>query len=194
MRVQNSRCLLLNADFSPLSVIDWKKAVIWHMRYQDSDKYGVDIIDFYKDDFIAGVNNKKYPIPAVARTKRFFRMHKQTVSFSRKNLFIRDNHTCQYCDKNFSIQELTYDHVIPKSMWDYNKGSPTCWTNIVTACATCNKKKGNKTPKQANMPLKNLPTRPNKSIKYLPVNELLYKIREDLPKEWAIYLPDSYNI
>jgi len=192
MRQQSKRCLLLNADYTPLSIIDWQKAVIWNMKYIENPKYGVDILDFYKNDYIAGVNNKKYPIPSVAKTKRFFRVHKQTVTFSRKNIFIRDDYTCQYCNQQFEINKLTYDHVIPKSAWDWNKGSATSWTNIVTACTECNKKKSNRTPKQANMPLKTLPIRPAKHIKYLPIHEFLDKIREDIPDEWALYLPESY--
>ena len=194
MKIQNSRCLLLNADFTPLSIMDWEKAVVWYMKYADNPRYGIDIIDFYKDDFINGVNNKKYPIPAVARTKRFFKITKQTVTFSRKNIFIRDNFTCQYCNNRFSYSELTYDHVIPKSVWNSNNGSPTCWTNIVTACIPCNRKKGNKTPKQANMALHNLPTVPHKSPKYLPVSHYLSKIRTEIPQEWIVYLPESYII
>lgn len=190
MRLRSSRCLLLNADFSPLSVIEWKKAVIWHMKYEHNPRYGIDIIDFYKDDFIAGVNNKKYPIPAVAKTKRFFRINKQVVTFSRKNIFLRDNYTCQYCGLAFDNSSLTYDHVIPKSIWNNPKISPTCWTNIVTACVDCNRKKGNKTPKQADMPLKNTPTAPIKNIKYLPVVHHLHKIKDDIPPEWQLYLPD----
>ena len=95
MKAKNSRCLLLNADFIPLSIIHWKKAVIWHMKYEDNLDYGIDIIDFYKNDHINGVNNKKYPIPAVARTKKYFKAQKQSVVFSRKNVFIRDEYTCQ---------------------------------------------------------------------------------------------------
>ena len=168
MKTKNTKCLLLNADFSPLSIIDWHKAIVWFIRYEHNTKYGIDIIDFYKDDHIVGVN-KNYPIPAVARTKRYFKISKQNVNFSRKNIFIRDNFTCQYCNKIFSYQELTYDHVIPKSLWDHNQGSPTCWTNIVTACIKCNRIKGNRTPKQANMPLQNLPVIPNKNPKYLQI-------------------------
>lgn len=194
MRIQNSRCLLLNADFSPLSVMDWQRAMIWHMKYDTNPKFGIDIIDFYKNDHINGVNNKKYPIPAVAKTKRFFKVSKQQVTFSRKNIFIRDNFTCQYCNKQFCYNELTYDHVIPKSVWNRNNGSPTCWTNIVTACRLCNRHKGNKTPKQANMTLHNLPTIPNKSPKYLPISQYLSRIRQEIPEEWEIYLPESYLI
>lgn len=193
MKSKNSRCLLLNADFTPLSIIDWQKAIIWHMRYQANNKYGIDIIDFYTDDYIAGVNNKRYPIPSVAKTKRYFRISHQSVNFSRKNIFIRDDYTCQYCNKKFDFNNLTYDHVIPKSIWDYNTGSPTNWTNIVTACVECNRKKGNKTPKQANMKLKEFPIAPTKNIKYLPIAHHLFKIREDIPDEWRIYLPESYR-
>jgi 5-methylcytosine-specific restriction endonuclease McrA len=114
------------------------------------------------------------------------------VNFSRKNLFIRDNYTCQYCFERKDINKLTYDHVIPKSRWIKNIGSPTCWTNIVTACVDCNRKKGNRTPKQANMPLKNLPIAPQKSNKYLPIAHWLLKIRSDIPTEWKSYLPESY--
>lgn len=194
MRVQNSRCLLLNADFTPLSVMDWTKAIIWAMKHDGDPRYGIDIIDFYKNDHINGVNNKKYPIPAVAKTKRFFRINKQTVTFSRKNIYIRDEYTCQYCYQQFTYNELTYDHVIPKSQWKNNTSSPTSWTNIVTACVDCNRKKGNKTPKQANMTLKQLPIMPTKNIKYLPIAHYLYKIRQDIPSEWLIYLPESYII
>ena len=100
---------------------------------------------------------------------------------------------CQYCGENKDLSQLTYDHVVPKSQWDYSKnGSPTNWTNIVTACLSCNRKKGNKTPKQANMPLLNLPHKPSKSIKYLPLKTYLSKIKDEIPPEWMNYLPQSY--
>jgi hypothetical protein len=186
-------CLLLNCDYTPLSIITWKKALVWSFKYENNPKYGIEIIDFYKNDFITGIN-KKHPVPAIAKTKRFFKINKQHILFSRKNIFLRDNFTCQYCNTRFSNSELTYDHVIPKSKWDYNKGSPTSWTNIVTACIGCNRKKGNKTPKQANMTLHNFPIEPHKSVKYLPVTHLLYKIKDSIPDEWVQYLPDSYIV
>ena len=193
MKVQNSRCLLLNADFSPLSIIHWKKAVVWNMKYQEDSRYGIDILDFYKNDYITGVNNKKYPIPAVVRIRQYIKITKYSVNFSRKNIFIRDNYRCQYCGKDCSIRELSYDHVIPKSRWTDPNRSPTNWTNIVTACHECNKKKGNKTLAEAQMKLLTLPIRPDKTHKYLPVNEYLIKINREFPDEWAIYLPESYK-
>jgi hypothetical protein len=192
METNHKQCLLLNADYTPLSIISWQKAIIWSMRFNHNPKYGIEIIDFYKNDYIAGVD-KKYPTPAVAKTHRFFKMNNQTVTFSRKNIFTRDDFTCQYCHTKYEISYLTYDHVIPKSKWkDHNRSSATCWTNIVTACIACNRKKGNKTPKEANMPLKTLPIKPNKNIKYLPITIHLSKIKLTIPDEWKIYLPESY--
>lgn len=191
METRNSKCLLLNSDYSPLSIISWKRALIWSMKYDQNPKYGVEIIDFFKNDFISGTNNKKYPIPAIAKTKRFFKIKTESPTFSRKNIYLRDSYTCQYCNKQYDYKFLTYDHVIPKSKW---KGttSPTSWTNIVTACVDCNRIKGSRTPKQANMPLVKLPIQPNKNIKYLPVASLLIKIKDEIPDEWKLYLPDSY--
>jgi hypothetical protein len=192
MNQKNSRCLLLNADYSPLTIISWKRALVWSIKYEINNNTGIEIIDFYKDDFISGTNNKKYPIPAVARTAKYFKQSTQTVNFSRKNIYIRDNYTCQYCNQIKDFKDLTYDHVIPKSLFKHSRGSATTWTNIVTACVNCNRKKGNRTPKMANMPLKNIPVVPQKSAKYLPIASFLNKIRSDIPDEWALYLPESY--
>ncbi len=188
MKDHHSKCLLLNADYSPIAIIPWQRAIVWHFKYQNNNIYGIDILDFYKDDHIIGTNNKRFPIPAVSKTKRFFNLQNSKVTFSRKNIFIRDEYTCQYCNKQFDTRHLTYDHVIPKSTWPKNS-SPTCWTNIVTACVDCNRKKGNRTPKQADMPLKQAPFKPEKKFRYLPIFEYLSTI-EQVPEEWAIYLPE----
>jgi hypothetical protein len=182
---RNNKCLLLNADYTPLHIIDWKKAIVWNIKYANNKKYGIEIVDFYKDDFIQCSGNKKIPIPVVAKTKRFF--HQQ-------NIFIRDDYTCQYCGSQFVYNELTYDHVVPKSSWKHDKQAATTWTNIVTACIKCNRKKGNRTPKQAGMVLKNLPIAPTKNTKYLPIAHLISKMKEDMPIEWINYLPESYLI
>lgn len=189
----HNKCLVLNADFTPLTVISWKRAMIWSMKYVDSSKFSIEIIDFYKNDYILGTNNRKHPIPAVVRTNHYLKIHNHNVNFSRKNIFLRDNYTCQYCGISKDMNELTYDHVIPKSKWSDFKRSPTNWTNIVTACHDCNRIKGNRTPTEAKMDLLNLPIVPQKTIRYLPVHEYLLKIRRTIPNEWTLYLPESYK-
>lgn len=188
---EHKSCLLLNADYSPFGIIEWTKAITWSLKLDDlGDYYPIEIINFYRNDFIQGIN-KQFPVPAVARTKKFFHINRQCVNFSRRNILIRDDYTCQYCCKVFSINELTYDHVVPKSVWKY-KSSPTTWTNIVTCCTKCNRKKGNKTPDEAKMKLKQPPIKPEKNQKFLPVVQSLLTIR-NIPEEWKLYLPESYN-
>jgi 5-methylcytosine-specific restriction endonuclease McrA len=185
MKQENSRCLVLNADYSPLIIVDWKKAITWSLTSNSN----MEVVDFYKDDFIQGASCKKFPIPSVMRCKIYYKLNSQRVNFSRKNIFIRDNFSCQYCGIDMAQASLTYDHIIPKSIWDRKNGSPTNWTNIVTACVKCNNKKGNRTPEQAKMKLLNDPYIPTKHTKYLPVTHFLTKIRNDVPEEWLIYLP-----
>ncbi|MFY0534895.1 HNH endonuclease [Nannocystis pusilla] len=62
------------------------------------------------------------------------------VRFSRKNVYLRDNHRCQYCGVQYSDHELTLDHVVPRV-----DGGKTTWTNVVTACGACNRRKGGRT-------------------------------------------------
>lgn len=193
MKTRHNKCLVLNADYSPLCVISWKRAMIWSIKYQNNCTLNIEIIDFYKNDYISGTNDKKFPVPAVVRVSNYRKYNHVGVNFSRKNLFTRDNFTCQYCGNIYDANNLTYDHVVPKSQWDYGScGTPTNWTNIVTACLSCNRKKGSRTPKQANMPLINLPHKPNKSTKYLPLRAYLLKIKDQIPVEWQNYLPGSY--
>jgi len=71
---------------------------------------------------------------------------------NRREVLRRDKHTCQYCGSN---RNLTLDHVIPVS-----KGGQDTWDNIVTACETCNNRKGNGTPEQAGLVLKTQPKAP----------------------------------
>ena len=181
-------CLILNADYSPIGIIDWQKAIAWSFKYTRRNNYGIEIIDYYTNDYIVGVN-KKYPIPAVAKTVKYFRLHKRyQIIFSRKNLFTRDNYTCQYCGNQFSHSSLTYDHVVPKSRFSDIKQATT-WTNIVTACSKCNRRKGNKTPKEANMKLINEPHKPVFSVKYLPWYQHMITIGDGkINEKWDQYV------
>lgn len=186
MSKNHKNCLVLNADYSPLCIINWQRAMTWYIKYNDKKKSQIDIIEFYENENITGVN-KVYKLPAVIKLCKFFKFGHCRVNFSRKNVFIRDDYQCQYCGNYFNISELTYDHVIPKSAW-LKDGSPTIWTNIVTACVGCNRKKANKTPQEAKMNLLNYPKEPQKTIRYLPIVSYLSTIRSDIPKEWTLYV------
>jgi 5-methylcytosine-specific restriction endonuclease McrA len=77
------------------------------------------------------------------------------VPFSRRNLFYRDNFRCQYCGVRTSTDNLSIDHVIPRS-----RGGLSTWTNCVLACHDCNVRKGNRTPHEASMRLSRSPAQP----------------------------------
>lgn len=81
-----------------------------------------------------------------------------TPPLSNRGLFQRDGHLCMYCGDKFRHGELTRDHVIPVS-----KGGPDNWTNCVSACGPCNRKKSNRTPDQAGQPLLAIPYAPNRA-------------------------------
>lgn len=144
-----SRTLLLNSTYEPLKVISWQRAVtlLWLGK--------VEIVRTYERD-IRSVTFK-IRMPAVVRLLRFVRRKQLQVSFSRKNLFARDENSCQYCGKKHELPELTYDHVLPRS-----QGGRTEWTNIVTCCVACNRRKGGRTPDQAGMRLMHAPKRPER--------------------------------
>jgi len=191
--INHKQCLLLNADYTPIRIISWKKAIVWSMKYEPNHKYGIEIISYYQDEVIRGACGKNYLVPAVARTRHFFNLYNKNINFSRKNLFIRDDYTCQYCGKQFPVSQLTYDHIIPKSRFDiHTKHKCTNWINIVTCCWQCNHKKGNKTPKEANMKLLNQPIIPKYCAVYLPWYRDLFTINNSFP-EWNPFIKGLIN-
>lgn len=142
------RTLLLNTTFEPLSVLSWKKAIT--LVYLGK----VEVVREY-DREIRGVSIR-IKQPSVIRLLRFVRSNHANVKFSRKNIFLRDNYTCQYCGKRFDSKDLTCDHIVPKS-----RGGVTEWSNIVTSCIRCNLKKGDKLADEVDMYPRKRPSKPN---------------------------------
>ncbi len=139
--------LLLNITYEPLKVISWQKAITLLTLGK------VEVVEEYDHD----VHSVSFSIklPAVVRLLRFVKWREKAAKFSRSNIYARDHGKCQYCGKALAQQELTFDHVIPKS-----QGGDTAWENVVSCCVECNGKKGGRTPKQANMKLLSTPARP----------------------------------
>jgi 5-methylcytosine-specific restriction endonuclease McrA len=142
------RTLLLNTTFEPLGVVSWKKAVT--LMFLEK----VEVISEY-DREIRSVSTL-IRLPAVIRLLRFVRNNHMNVRFCRRNVFLRDDYTCQYCGERFDPRHLTCDHLMPKS-----RGGVAEWTNIVTSCIYCNLKKGDKLPEEAEMFPRKRPSRPS---------------------------------
>ena len=129
------------------------------------------------EDYIQAVGFEM-KAPRIVRLTRFDKMPMQTVRFNRRNVFARDEFTCQYCGKEEAGNKLSLDHVIPRS-----HGGPTNWENIVACCLRCNSRKGGRTPKQARMKLLNHPAKPR-------VNPMMVQAADDPRYEcWKTFLP-----
>lgn len=133
--------LVLNADYTPLSYYPlslWP----WQTAIKAVFLDRVDIVENYDREVHSPSLDMK--IPSVIALRQYVRQS-EFPAFTRFNVFLRDKFECQYCG---SGHNLTFDHVIPRRL-----GGRTTWENIITACATCNMKKGGRTPKQARMPV-----------------------------------------
>jgi 5-methylcytosine-specific restriction endonuclease McrA len=83
--------------------------------------------------------------------------HLHAPGLTNPMLFARDRQLCGYCGKRYLVRDLSRDHVVPVS-----HGGRDTWTNTVTACRSCNIRKGGRTPEQASMPLVYVPYVPNR--------------------------------
>jgi len=161
-----SKVLVLNASYEPLNITSWRRAVVLIIkgkaeRVEHNSKF------VYAD----------FPLPTVIRLRHYVRIPYKDIPLTRRNLLQRDNHTCQYC--NFAGDGLTLDHVIPRS-----RGGGDTWENMVTACVRCNVKKGNRTPREADMPLLSHPRKPHSSLYF----EVTRQIRSGVHQEWKKYV------
>lgn len=140
--------LVLNADYRPLSYYPlslwpWQEAI--KAAFLDR----VDIVAEY--DQVVRSPTTEIRIPSVVVLKDFVKPRKR-VAFTRFNLFLRDEFSCQYCG---GLGDLTFDHVVPRA-----RGGVTSWENVVAACARCNLRKGAKSLRQVGMTLRKPPRQP----------------------------------
>jgi 5-methylcytosine-specific restriction endonuclease McrA len=104
-----------------------------------------------------GTSTRRIRVPRVLVLTTFDRLPRTRVRFSRHNIYLRDENTCQYCAQRLPRAELNLDHVVPRS-----KGGSTTWENVVCSCIPCNLRKANRTPDEADMPLMTEPRRPTR--------------------------------
>lgn len=141
-----SDCLILNADYRPLSYLPLS-TITWGDAIKLVHLDRITVLETY-DDWEVHSQKLTIKVPALAVTKEYMK-YKKAVRFSRKNLYLRDLYQCQYCGERFSTSELTIDHVVPVS-----KGGKTTWENTVAACGPCNARKGNSHMLPRRMPFK----------------------------------------
>ena len=116
-------------------------------------------------------------VPRIVRLLRYDRLPRLKLRFSRRNLFARDQHQCQYCGSVLPPNKLSMDHVVPRS-----QGGSTDWDNIVCCCLDCNTRKGGRTPQEARMNLIRQPSRPGSN----PI--LARKLDNPKYRDWKTFL------
>lgn len=166
--LDNCRALILDGAFRPLTVVNWHKAVTLDVLRD------VEVLEYY-DCFVKTVRDE-FPVPAVMKTE--FLMKTLTTShipFSRRNVIRRDGYCCVYCGAN---RFLTVDHLVPLS-----RGGKSIWENTVTACTTCNCRKGNRSLEQLGWTLEKKPKAPNKFDLHFVID-----LPVSRPKEWEDYI------
>jgi len=125
---------------------NWCEVSRFKHQFQPDEHDWVSTVNFY------------VAVPKIIRLLFYDRLPRSQVKFNRRNIYARDSNKCQYCGKEFATNELSLDHVVPRS-----QGGQSSWDNIVCACTACNIKKGGRTPQQSGMKLITKPVRPNRN-------------------------------
>lgn len=161
---------MLNVTHQPLAVVPARRAVVLVLK----EKAEV----LVSNGQVFRSESLELDAPSVLRLRSFVRIpHRSHAPLTRRAVFARDEWTCQYCGAERG--SLTVDHVIPRS-----KGGPTAWHNIVTCCAPCNRRKGDRLPRQANMVPRQPPSAPRSTI-FISVAVPV------IPQSWEQYIPKA---
>ncbi len=168
------KVLLLDNHNRPINICSWKRALVLLLKGKaENARHLNDIDSMIKVDNIL--------IPYVIKLTYDLAVLYKELPFCRENILVRDEFVCQYCGKKFPAEELTLDHVFPKS-----RLGPDIWENIVACCKECNQKKADRTPKEARMKLLRRPYRPTDYLRFE-----LKKYPEHVVKNWLDYFEAS---
>ncbi len=142
----DGQVLVLNQNYEPLNITNMRRAVT--------------LLHLGKAEVVESADRRLHSCrlvidaPSVVRLAYFVRRPYPQLRVSRKGVFARDGHRCQYCGA--SGEPLTLDHVVPVS-----RGGKHDWTNLVTSCVTCNNAKGDRTPSEMHWSLRVRPQPPH---------------------------------
>lgn len=155
MKNTSKPVLVLDGAFMPVNVVPAKRALSYIVREKAV------LVEPGNSNVTISSEKETWSVPSIIRLPGFIGQSaysKVRVRFNKRTLLERDHYECQYCSKALTKDTATIDHVIPKSK-KYNGESR--WDNCVIACRECNHTKANRTPKEANMPLRKQPKYPH---------------------------------
>lgn len=159
--------LVLNTNYEPINVCNLQRAIGLMISHRAS------LVSNGRGEIHSA--SAVFPIPSVIRLEHLVHRPRPRVKLTRREIFRRDNYTCQYCGKRAA--SLTVDHVLPRHL-----GGKETWTNLVTACSACNHHKGGHTLDESHMKLLRPPKEPPASNMYIFGHHL------NDNQEWLPYL------
>lgn len=168
MLVNNPAVLVLNQNYEPLNVCNARRAFVL------VDRGKAEVLEHAEGVLRSALHS--FQRPSVIRLIYMIKRPRPQMRLTRREIFLRDHHTCQYCGKQ--TRDLTIDHVMPR-----HRNGGHSWENLVSACRLCNHRKAGRTPDEAHMQLLNQPHRPSASSYYIFYHYLESK------SDWRKFIP-----
>jgi 5-methylcytosine-specific restriction endonuclease McrA len=167
------RVLALSSNYEPLGTIPWEKAI--NLIFTNK----VLTVGEYEQEIRSPTLSMKLPSVIVYKSAKWRKLN--SIRFSRRNVWLRDEGRCQYCSRRVSSSTFTLDHVFPKC-----KGGKTSWENVVACCYECNQKKGNKALKESGMKLSRPAIKPS-ALPYVHEADLDFS-ENNIHPTWKFWL------
>lgn len=162
--------LVLNQNYEPLNICNVRRAIVLVFDGK------AEVLEEYSRALRSAC--AEFASPSVIRLVYMIKRPRPKVKLTRKEIFIRDDHTCQYCGKRTG--DLTLDHIHPRS-----KGGQHTWLNLVSACRYCNHRKGGKSLAEARMQLRREPFEPKPGAYYT----IERRVESGIHPDWEKFLP-----
>ena len=141
---------VLNSDFTYIGMISWERSIVLLYQGKAETVKDTDTVIYNTD------KSYSFVIPKVIKLVSFVKsLYQSKIPYSKRNIFVRDKHTCQYCGKKMEQSECTVDHVNPKAL-----GGKSSWSNCVCSCMRCNGLKGDKPLDHTPLSLRSVPRTP----------------------------------
>jgi len=188
--VLKERALVLNRSWAPVGTTTVRAALCLMFRaaaravlpldatVHDFDSWARIVVDD-SEPCVRTVRHR-LKVPEILLLSSYDGIPRRQVAFSRRNIYRRDQSTCQYCGSKPPLDQLTLDHVKPRSL-----GGRTDWTNCVVSCVRCNRRKSNRTPKESGVRLLREPREPSWS-------PCLTIPQEKRKESWETFVPGAW--
>ena len=185
----------MNRNFYAVHITNWRRALslvyMDHARVVDEEYRTYNFSDWQElsaiiKDHPGGfvfTPSLKIAIPEVIALRAYNKVPVSEIKFTRRNIYEHYGYNCCYCGKKFHTNELNLEHIVPKS-----RGGLTSWNNVVTSCISCNIRKGDRLPEEADMKLLVEPSMP----RWKGAGSLVFHSSFKMKASWQKFIDNVY--